>query len=100
MQDVTSHPLCGVFGSVVLKLCPMEPWGWVVRMAYQSALVQKEMCRQQQCVSCSCYINWGSWVNIYQDHIRQNRKPAIFIIVFLPFLGPLPWHMEIPRLGV
>ena len=20
--------------------------------------------------------------------------------VFLPFLGPLPWHMEIPRLGV
>ena len=20
-------------------------------------------------------------------------------LVFLPFLGPLPWHMEVPRLG-
>ena len=25
----------------------------------------------------------------------------IFIfLVFLPFLGPLPWHMEVPRLRV
>ena len=23
-----------------------------------------------------------------------------FIFVFLPFLGTLPWHMEVPRLGV
>ena len=23
-----------------------------------------------------------------------------FFFVFLPFLGPLPWHMEVPRLGV
>ena len=23
-----------------------------------------------------------------------------FIFVFLPFLGPLPQHMEVPRLGV
>ena len=23
-----------------------------------------------------------------------------FSFVFLPFLGPLPWHMEVPRLGV
>ena len=22
-----------------------------------------------------------------------------FFFVFLPFLGPLPWHMEVPRLG-
>ena len=24
----------------------------------------------------------------------------IIIFVFLPFLGPLPQHMEVPRLGV
>ena len=24
----------------------------------------------------------------------------LWVFVFLPFLGPLPWHMEIPRLGV
>ena len=23
-----------------------------------------------------------------------------FIYVFLPFLGLIPWHMEVPRLGV
>ena len=23
-----------------------------------------------------------------------------FFFVFLPFLGQLPWHMEVPRLGV
>ena len=23
-----------------------------------------------------------------------------FFFVFLPFLGPLLWHMEVPRLGV
>ena len=23
-----------------------------------------------------------------------------FFLVFLPFLGPLLWHMEVPRLGV
>ena len=24
----------------------------------------------------------------------------LFIFVSLPFLGPLPWHIEVPRLGV
>ena len=24
----------------------------------------------------------------------------LFFFVFLPFLGPLSWHMEVPRLGV
>ena len=26
--------------------------------------------------------------------------PFFFFLVFLPFLGPLLWHMEIPRLGI
>ena len=28
------------------------------------------------------------------------KKIIIFFFVFLPFLGPLPQHMEVPRLGV
>ena len=24
---------------------------------------------------------------------------CLFVFVFLPFLGPFPWHMEVPRLG-
>ena len=27
-------------------------------------------------------------------------KNKFFFFVFLPFLGPLPRHMEVPRLGV
>ena len=30
----------------------------------------------------------------------QSHQPFFFVVVFLPFLGPLPWHMEVPRLGV
>ena len=25
---------------------------------------------------------------------------SVFVFVFLPFLGPLPGHMEVPRLGI
>ena len=25
---------------------------------------------------------------------------SFIVFVFLPFLGPLPWHVEVPRLGV
>ena len=30
----------------------------------------------------------------------KNSFYYLFIFVFLPFLGPFPWHMEVPRLGV
>ena len=30
----------------------------------------------------------------------MRRPPFVFVFVFLPFLGPLPRHLEIPRLGV
>ena len=33
--------------------------------------------------------------------LEVNDLPLpFFFFVFLPFLGPLPWHMEVPRLGV
>ena len=34
---------------------------------------------------------------------RRGRNPQLFflfVLSFLPFLGPLPRHMEVPRLGV
>ena len=34
-----------------------------------------------------------------KDLYTENYKYSFFL-VFLPFLGPLPWHMEVPRLGV
>ena len=40
-----------------------------------------------------------------QAQICENRYISedfifLFLFVFLPFLGPLPLHMEVPRLGV
>jgi len=42
------------------------------------------------------------------DSLNQPFDPSscffsfffLFFFVFLPFLEPLPWHMEVPRLGV
>ena len=33
---------------------------------------------------------------------KRNKRFELvfFFFVFLPFLGPLPRHMEVPRLGV
>ena len=35
-------------------------------------------------------------------HPQTSQTTFLFFsfLVFLPFLGPLPWHMEVPRLGV
>ena len=38
-----------------------------------------------------------------QEHhsVHSNPQPLILLyFVFLPFLGPLPQYMEVPRLGV
>jgi len=38
-----------------------------------------------------------------QEKLAQPANQLHFIylfFVFLPFLGPHPWHMEVPRLGV
>ena len=32
--------------------------------------------------------------------ITSTLRLFFFSSVFLPFLGPLPWHVEVPRLGV
>ena len=39
------------------------------------------------------------------EHCRGSPRPSpthslFFFFVFLPFPGPLPRHMEVPRLGV
>ena len=44
------------------------------------------------------------WENKEEHFMRQETKchhnSGFFLCVFLLFLGPLPWHMEVPRLGV
>ena len=41
----------------------------------------------------------GLWTTPFQE-LGDLAPPGSFFFVFLPFLGPLPWHMEVPRLGV
>ena len=38
--------------------------------------------------------------SVHHPHIVLGMWPSFFFFVFLPFLGMLPWHIEIPRLGV
>ena len=50
-------------------------------------------------------IGWGPLTLWRVISFAQNLPIYLFIyifyfFVFLPFLGPLPWHMEVPRLGV
>ena len=35
-----------------------------------------------------------------QFGVMANLFYFILFLSFLPFLGPLPWHMEVPMLGV
>ena len=35
-----------------------------------------------------------------QTRDEPGLNLSLFFFVFLPFLGPLPWHMDVPRLGV
>ena len=40
-------------------------------------------------------------VNLSESYKRSiGLFTYLFIFVFLPFLGPLPRYMEVPRLGV
>ena len=48
---------------------------------------------------------WNRIENLEISPYISGQLIFLFIIffifsVFLPFLGPLPWHMEVPRLGV
>ena len=50
-------------------------------------------------------LSFENYLNIYNIMILvyQVRSACIiffFFWSFLPFLGPPPWHMEVPRLGV
>ena len=37
---------------------------------------------------------------VYEGELSSEVFHIFFFFVFLPFLGPLPRHMEVPRLGV
>jgi len=50
------------------------------------------------------FLGGRSFHNILKLICLKMCKEVIFFffffLVFLPFLGPLPWHREVPRLGV
>ena len=39
-------------------------------------------------------------VYILENFYHKWMLKFFVVVVFLPFLGPLPWHIEVPRLGV
>ena len=55
-----------------------------------------------------CDLHHSSWKRWMLNPLSEARDQTcilmdtsqILFFVFLPFLGPLLWHMEVPRLGV
>ena len=43
--------------------------------------------------------DWSGPFDVYKSGFLVVHV-FVFIFVFLSFLGPHPWHMEVPRLGV
>ena len=58
----------------------------------------------QRQISYNITYTWNLKKKRYKGTYLQNRNRLIyfffFFLVFLLFLGPLPRHMEVPRLGV
>ena len=46
------------------------------------------------------FSGFRSSLGLWSQFHRNYFFPDIFIYFFLLFLGPHPWHMEVPRLGV
>ena len=46
-------------------------------------------------------IFWEGVERVHRHSVNVYDSPGITstVFFFLPFLGPLPWHMEVPRLG-
>ena len=51
------------------------------------------------CVSVLAIMNKAS-ITIHVQVFVCVEGRGLFVFVFFPFLGPLPWHMQVPRLGV
>ena len=52
-------------------------------------------------VPVPCCFDECSFVVESEARELDSSSPVfLFFFVFLPFLGPFPWHMEVPRLEV
>ena len=53
------------------------------------------------CISCLCILKMKHLsVALFDIIFSHSVLSFFFFFVFLPFLGPLSRHMEVPRLGV
>ena len=68
------------------------------------------LCRELWCTPATvALIRPLAWEQPYAAGValkKKKKKVRVFLIfvfvffLFVCFLGPLPWHMEVPRLGV
>ena len=70
--------------------------------AYTAAIAMPD--QSHICNLCLCLWQHGILNLLREARDRTpnliDTMPCSFFFVFLPLLGPLPWHMEVPRLGV
>ena len=68
-------------------------------MFFAALYVIAKTWKQTKCPSTEEWIKkmWCIYTMEYYSAIKKNKILPFF---FLPFLKLLPWHMEVPRLGV
>ena len=89
-------------------VAPIQLLAWEPPYATGAALKKKK-----KPTKCKGWDFWGEqgvggWAAFRRDLISLEECGSLrgalgdffFFLVFMPFLGPLPWHMEVPGLGV
>ena len=69
----------------------------------KKGLIDANCCFWNGLAMRSCCVALGTMSPVHSEIRTENESehlPYYFFFVFLPFLGPLPQHMEVPRLGV
>ena len=74
-------------GQVNFKATVKGPVPWMSACIPQPCLLSTMLCQAPG----------HAWEN---NHEQKKSAPWSFFFFFLPFLGLLPWHMEVPGLGV
>ena len=107
-----SQPLAATILSVPMNWITLGTWckwdhtifvflWWLISLSIMSSRFIHVVVFVRIALSLGLY-NIPLWLPVFSSFgcIPNPSSPLSFFFFFLVFLGPHPWHMEVPRLGV